>query len=79
MAGIMLRLGEQGRMVIPIELRKELGLEVGTELVATIEGDRLILETRKAVLSKLKSLFAVVPSDVSLADELIAERRAEHD
>jgi antitoxin PrlF len=79
MAAIMLRLGEQGRMVIPVELRKELGLEVGTELVATVEGDRLILETRKAVLSKLKSLFAVVPSDVNLADELIAERRAEHD
>jgi antitoxin PrlF len=79
MAGIMLRLGEQGRMVIPVEIRKELGLEVGTELVATVEGDRLILETRKAVLSKLKSLFAVVPSDVNLADELIAERRAEHE
>ncbi|AFY73507.1 looped-hinge helix DNA binding domain, AbrB family [Synechococcus sp. PCC 7502] len=79
MTGIMLRLGEQGRMVIPVELRKELGLEVGTELVATIEGDRLILETRKAVLSKLKNLFAVVPSDISLADELIADRRAEHE
>jgi AbrB family looped-hinge helix DNA binding protein len=79
MTAIMLRLGEQGRMVIPVELRKELGLEVGTELVATVEGDRLVLETRKAVLSKLKSLFAVVPSDVSLVDELIADRRAEHE
>jgi len=77
MAGIMLRVGEQGRMVIPAELRKELGLEVGTELVATVEGDRLVLETRKAVLAKLKNLFAVVPSDVSLVDELIAERRVE--
>ena len=73
----MLRVGEQGRMVIPAELRKELGLEVGTELVATVEGDRLVLETRKAVLAKLKNLFAVVPSDVSLVDELIAERRVE--
>jgi AbrB family looped-hinge helix DNA binding protein len=74
MAGIMLRVGEQGRMVIPAELRKELGLEVGTELVATVEGDRLVLETRKAVLAKLKNLFAVVPSDVSLVDELIVQQ-----
>jgi antitoxin PrlF len=79
MTGIMLRLGEQGRMVIPVELRKELGLEVGTELVATIEGDRLILETRKAVLSKLKNLFAAVPADVNLADELIADRRTDRE
>jgi bifunctional DNA-binding transcriptional regulator/antitoxin component of YhaV-PrlF toxin-antitoxin module len=47
----MLRLGESGRMIIPVELRKLLGLEVATELVASIAGDRLILETRKAVLA----------------------------
>jgi antitoxin PrlF len=75
MAGIMLRLGEQGRIVIPVEFRKELGLEVGTELVATVEGDRLILETPSAVLARLQSLFSQVQG--SLSDELIAERKAE--
>jgi bifunctional DNA-binding transcriptional regulator/antitoxin component of YhaV-PrlF toxin-antitoxin module len=64
-------------MVIPVELRKALGLEVGTEMVASIEGDRLVLETRKVALASLKQLFTQVPSDVSLASELIVERRAE--
>ena len=75
MTGIMLRLGEQGRMVIPVELRKELGLEVGTELVATIEGDRLILEAPSAILARLQSEFTQVQG--SMSEELIAERKAE--
>ena len=77
MTEIMLRVGEQGRMVIPSELRKQLGIEVGTELIARVEGDHLVLETPKAVLARLKTLFATVPSDISLVDELIAQRRAE--
>ena len=32
---------------------------------------------RKQALQRLRKLFSVVPDDVSLADELIAERRAE--
>jgi hypothetical protein len=56
-------------------LRKELGLKVSNELVARIEGDRLILENPKTTLTDLKSLF--VDCDVSLADELITDRRAE--
>jgi AbrB family looped-hinge helix DNA binding protein len=75
MTGIMLRVGEQGRMVIPAELRKELGLEVGTELVATVEGDRLVLETSSAILARLQAQFAQVGG--SMANELIAERKTE--
>jgi len=70
-----LRIGEQGRMVIPVELRKELGIEVGTELVATVEGDRLILETPSAILARLQSQFTQVQG--SMSGELIAERKAE--
>jgi AbrB family looped-hinge helix DNA binding protein len=75
MAVITLKVGEQGSMMIPAELRKQLGLEVGTELVATVEGDRLILETPSAILARLQSLFAQVQG--SMSDELIAERKAE--
>ncbi len=72
-----LRVGEQGRMVIPSDLRKQLGIEVGTELVARVEGECLILETRTAVLNRLKKLFAQIPSEISMVDELILERRNE--
>jgi len=70
-----LRVGEQGRMVIPAEVRKELGIEVGTELIATIENARLVLETRAAILARLQSQFSQVSE--SMADELLAERKSQ--
>jgi hypothetical protein len=36
-----------------------------------------VLEKPDQVLERLKKTFANVPADVSLADELIAERREE--
>jgi hypothetical protein len=37
----------------------------------------LVLETREAVLQRLRQRFAHLPAGVRLADELISERRAE--
>jgi AbrB family looped-hinge helix DNA binding protein len=75
MAEIILEVDQQGSMVIPAELREKLGIEVGTKLIARVEGDRLVLETPAAVLAGLQALFAGVEG--SMVDELIAERRAE--
>jgi AbrB family looped-hinge helix DNA binding protein len=69
--------GPQGRLVVPAALRRELGIEPGHVLLARSEDGRLILEPRDAVIARLRARFAVVPSDVSLADQLIEERRAE--
>ena len=66
-----------GSVVLPAVLRQALGFEAGTELVACIEGSKLVLETRAAALERLQSLFDHIPSEVSLVDELIAERRRE--
>ena len=41
------------------------------------EDDRLVLEKAEAIERRLKALFAHIPPHVSLADELIAERREE--
>jgi AbrB family looped-hinge helix DNA binding protein len=71
------RLGPQGRLVVPVELRRELGLEEGTELAIRSDGRRLILEPRTEVLRRLRRRFANLPDEVSLADELVAERRVE--
>ncbi len=72
-----LEVDEQGSIVIPAELREKLGIEVGTKLIARVEDDRLVLTNPKTILNKLQDLFAHIPSHISLADELIAERRAE--
>jgi hypothetical protein len=54
-----------------------MGINAGDVLVAVIEEKRLVLEKREAVLQRLRRRFSKVPAGVSLADELIAERRAE--
>ena len=71
------QLGAQGRVVIPAKLRKALGLKPGDRLIARQEDDRLVLEKASAVERRLRALFAHIPPDVSLADELIADRREE--
>lgn len=37
----------------------------------------LILEKRESIRQRLKARFANIPAEVSLADELIADRRCE--
>ena len=69
--------GPQGRLVVPAELRRELGLVPGDTLIATVEDGRLVLQKRETVLRRLRQRFAHIPAGVSLADELISERRAE--
>lgn len=69
------RMDTQGRVVIPSGLRRSLGFSEGTELVARVEGEALVLEPRDAVLRRLKERYKNV--EVSLATELLDERRAE--
>jgi bifunctional DNA-binding transcriptional regulator/antitoxin component of YhaV-PrlF toxin-antitoxin module len=62
---------------VPVELRRELGLDEGAEMAIRSDGRRLILEPRAEVLRRLRRRFDKVPPGVSLARELLAERRAE--
>jgi bifunctional DNA-binding transcriptional regulator/antitoxin component of YhaV-PrlF toxin-antitoxin module len=54
-----------------------LGIGPGDVLVAFVEDGRLVLEKRESVLQRLRQRFAHIPAGVSLADELIAQRRNE--
>ena len=69
------RVGPKGRIVLPIEARRALGIQEGDELVAILEEDGIRLMTRKAAIRSLKEMFKDVEG--SLVDELIADRRAE--
>ena len=71
------QLGRQGRLVIPAELRRALAVEAGDPLIARVENGRLILEKRENIRERLKARFAGVSAELSLADELIADRRRE--
>ena len=75
--GNEVRVGAQGRLVIPAPLRKSLNLKPGDRLVARRVNDSLVLERREAVEQRLWAMFSPIPKGVSLVDELISERRAE--
>lgn len=66
---------EQGRIIIPADLRKVLGFEPNSDLVAFIEGEQLVLRPRRATERELWEMFSGI--EVSLSRELIQERRAE--
>jgi len=76
---LRIRLGPQGRIVIPAHFRRAMGIEAGEPLVATLEDEgRLVIETRKAAWESLRrQLGTAIPDGVDLVAELIAERRAE--
>ena len=54
-----------------------MGIGRGDVLVARVEDGRMILEKRDEVLARVRRRFREVPDGVSLADELIRERREE--
>ena len=68
-----LAVGPKGRVVIPVEIRRQLGLEEGSRLVAMVEGDGVLLLPRDAVKRRLRQMFAGVKT--SMAEELIRDRR----
>ena len=64
-------------MVLPAELRAVLGFVEGSAVVAHIEGEgRLVIESPEAIQRALLQEWSEVAGEVSLVDELLAERRA---
>jgi AbrB family looped-hinge helix DNA binding protein len=72
---VEVNIGKQGRLVIPAELRKSLGLHEGDKLVAREESGRLVLEKRGIIEQRVRARFAHISKDRSIVDEFIAERR----
>lgn len=69
---------QQGRILIPAEVRQALALKAGDALTLDVEGNDLRLRTTAQALRAAQDyLRRFVPADVSLADELVADRRAE--
>lgn len=73
----ILKLGQNGRMIIPAELRHNLELKEGDKLLVTVEGKRLVLETEAALLERLYATVGEPPEGELVSDELMRERREE--
>lgn len=67
-----------GRIVIPAEMRRQLGIEIGEEVNLTLEDDSVKISTQKIALRRIQEAVKLFgPRDVSIVDELIADRRKE--
>jgi AbrB family looped-hinge helix DNA binding protein len=74
---IPVKLGQNGRMIIPAEVRHTLGLREGDELLLSIGDKRLVLETEEALLERLYQTVGEPPVDELVSEELLRERREE--
>ena len=75
---VAVKVGPQGRVVIPADLRRELGIGPGDELVAHVTDDQLILESHATAWRRLRGMGAHLKRpEESVVDELIADRRAD--
>jgi len=73
-----LRVNENGRVVIPAEFRKALGISAGDEVIVRLEDDELKITTVKGRIARAQRLVRqYIKPGRSLADELIAERKRE--
>jgi len=71
-----MRVNQNGRVVIPASFRKALGIKAGDEVILRVEDDELRITTMKRRLERAqRRIRQYVKPGVSLADELIAERR----
>ena len=75
---IKTKLAEGGRIVIPVEYRQALGLQVGDELIMRLEnGEVRIFTPHQAVKHAQELVRQYIPLGRLLSDELLAERRLE--
>jgi AbrB family looped-hinge helix DNA binding protein len=72
------QLGDRGQLVLPAKIRKQLSLGQGDELLIAVQPDgSLRLTGPRQVAKQTRGLYPVRAPQRSLADEMIAKRRAE--
>ena len=71
------KLEKSGRILIPAEIRRQLGLVPGEDVLLSADDEGVVVRgNRVAAVRRLQEKYAFLASGPSLADELTAERRA---
>ncbi|NMG06188.1 AbrB/MazE/SpoVT family DNA-binding domain-containing protein [Brasilonema sp. UFV-L1] len=79
MKAIKTKISEGGRVVIPSEYRKQLGLEVGDEvMIQLVDGEMRIFTLEQALKRAQEIVRRYVPQGRLLSNELLEERRQEN-
>jgi AbrB family looped-hinge helix DNA binding protein len=78
MSDELVRIGQNGRLVIPARYRQALGIEPGDEVLVRLEEGSLRIVSRSEALRRAqRRVREIVGKGACLSDELIAMRRAE--
>jgi AbrB family looped-hinge helix DNA binding protein len=78
MSDISTRIGAGGRIVIPADFRREIGADIGEEVILRLVDGEIHILTRSQAVQKAQSLVRKsIPKDRSLVKELLRERRKE--
>lgn len=73
-----IKITDGGELTIPASFRHELGVEVGdTVLVEVANGELRVRSRSSAVANAQRLMRQLVSDDISLVDELIADRRVD--
>lgn len=72
------KIGKNGRMIIPAEFRRALGFKDGDEVIMHVDEDGLRISTPAQATSRAQALVRrYVPENSDLSGELMADRRKE--
>ncbi len=78
MAQVRTRIGKGGRLVVPAEHRKALGLMPGDEVILVMQESELrVLTVPKAIQEAQALIRQYIPEGRMLSDEIAEERRRE--
>ena len=81
MQDFRIKLGENGRFYIPSQIRQQLQLDTGDEIILHVEDESMYISTPYQALKKLQDKVKYFMDNTnqpfSLTDQLIADRRAE--
>ena len=71
------RLQDGGRLVIPADYRKAMGLATGEDVVLRMQNNELLIYPAREALTRARQLVRKYSKNKHMVDDLIAERRRE--
>lgn len=80
MAVVRSKLVDGGRIVVPAEFRRAMGLSTGDAVILELQGDELRIRAARAALRRLQARLAPLapgPGEPLAAEALVAQRRRE--
>jgi AbrB family looped-hinge helix DNA binding protein len=75
------KINQNGRIVIPAALRRQMGIKAGESVLMEVEDGVLRMESHRARIRRIQEEFRkhipIKPGEMLMSDQLIAERREE--